>query len=102
MDHKQNQLANFESHWQIILEIGMGLFSVVPGSRRTNQEVVSQLIVNYLCYPLEQLRPQHRDTKTVEQSAQIARSLPSTKQNADTLSEMFVLPAPDDTRIAPP
>jgi hypothetical protein len=31
MDHPQSKLANFESHWQMILEIGMGLFSIVPG-----------------------------------------------------------------------
>jgi hypothetical protein len=37
MDYKQNKPANFESQWQIILEIGMGLFSIVPGYRRADQ-----------------------------------------------------------------
>jgi hypothetical protein len=41
MDHKQSKLANFGSHWQIILEIGMGLFSIVPGYRRADQYIVS-------------------------------------------------------------
>jgi uncharacterized membrane protein len=36
-DHKQSKLANFGSHWQIILEIGMGLFYIVPGYRRADQ-----------------------------------------------------------------
>jgi hypothetical protein len=36
MDYKQSKLANFESHWQIILEIGMGSFSIVPGYRRAD------------------------------------------------------------------
>jgi hypothetical protein len=43
MDQKQNKLANFESHWKIILEIGMGLFSIVPGYQRADQWVVSCL-----------------------------------------------------------
>jgi hypothetical protein len=37
MDHKQSKLANFEPHWQIILEIGIGLFFIVPGYRRADQ-----------------------------------------------------------------
>jgi hypothetical protein len=37
MDHKQSKFATFESHWQIILETGMGLFSVVTGYRRPDQ-----------------------------------------------------------------
>jgi hypothetical protein len=37
MDYKQNNLANFEYHWQIILEIGMSLFSIVPGYQRVDQ-----------------------------------------------------------------
>jgi hypothetical protein len=38
MDHKQvSKLAIFESHWQIILEIGIGFFSIVPGYRRVDQ-----------------------------------------------------------------
>jgi hypothetical protein len=36
MDHKQSKPANFEPHWQIILEIGMGLFSIVPGDWRAD------------------------------------------------------------------
>jgi uncharacterized membrane protein len=40
-NRKQSKLANFESHWQIILEIGMGLFAIVPDYRRADQEVVS-------------------------------------------------------------
>jgi hypothetical protein len=37
MDHKQSKLANFESHWQISSEIGMGFFSIVPGYQRADQ-----------------------------------------------------------------
>jgi hypothetical protein len=37
MDHKQSKLANFESHWQIVLQIGMGLFSIVLVYRRADQ-----------------------------------------------------------------
>jgi hypothetical protein len=37
MDHKQSKLANFESHWQIILEIGMSLLFIIPGYRRADQ-----------------------------------------------------------------
>jgi hypothetical protein len=41
MNQKQSKLANFESHWQIIFEIGMGLLSIVLGYRRADQSVVS-------------------------------------------------------------
>jgi hypothetical protein len=41
MGHKQSKLANFESHWQIILEIGMSLFSIIPGYPCADQQAIS-------------------------------------------------------------
>jgi hypothetical protein len=37
MGDKQSKLADFKSHWHIILEIGVGFFSIVPGYRRADQ-----------------------------------------------------------------
>jgi hypothetical protein len=37
MYQKHGKLADFESHWQIILEIGMGLFSILPGYGHADQ-----------------------------------------------------------------
>jgi hypothetical protein len=37
MDQKHSKFANFESRWQIILEIVMRLFYIVPSYRRADQ-----------------------------------------------------------------
>jgi hypothetical protein len=47
----KTNFANFESHWQIILEIGMGLFSIVRVYRRADQSAISELTV-IKCHPL--------------------------------------------------
>jgi hypothetical protein len=39
-------LRIFESDWQIILEVGMGLFSIVPVYRDADQSVVSSRTVS--------------------------------------------------------